>query len=57
MIFHCFIVKNAIKYKIYIGEVFCPNVNDKTDCDLYFEDEFEGYSYRYYKLVPGSRSD
>lgn len=27
---------------------------DRTDCDLYFEDSFDGYSYRYYKLVPGT---
>ncbi|KAL4512875.1 hypothetical protein ABPG72_017560 [Tetrahymena utriculariae] len=36
------------------GEVFCLNKYDRTDCDLYFEDEFDGYSYKYYKLVPGT---
>lgn len=41
-------------FKIFKGEVFCLNNYDRTDCDLYFEDKFEGYSYNYYKLIPGT---
>lgn len=40
--------------KAIYGEVYCLNNYDRTDCDLYFEDSFDGYSYRYYKLVPGT---
>ncbi|KAL4481724.1 hypothetical protein ABPG74_007813 [Tetrahymena malaccensis] len=51
-----FTLINSQNQPIY-GEVFCVNETDSTDCDLYFQDSFEGYSYNYYKLVPGSGSN
>ena len=36
-------------YFICLGEIFCV---ENTHCDLYFCDNFNGYSYQYYKIVP-----
>ncbi|EAS02490.2 glycoside hydrolase family 38 amine-terminal domain protein (macronuclear) [Tetrahymena thermophila SB210] len=33
------------------ADVICSNPQDDKDCDLYFLDKFEGYSFQYYKIV------
>ncbi|KAL4477151.1 hypothetical protein ABPG72_008885 [Tetrahymena utriculariae] len=33
------------------ADVICSNPEDDKDCDLYFVDKFEGYSFQYYKIV------
>ncbi|EAS02491.2 glycoside hydrolase family 38 amine-terminal domain protein (macronuclear) [Tetrahymena thermophila SB210] len=32
------------------ADVICSNPQDDNDCDLYFVDKFEGYSFQYYKI-------
>ncbi|KAL4461952.1 hypothetical protein ABPG74_000797 [Tetrahymena malaccensis] len=32
-------------------DVICSNPQDEKDCDLYFVDKFEGYSFQYYKIT------
>ncbi|EAS04708.3 glycoside hydrolase family 38 amine-terminal domain protein (macronuclear) [Tetrahymena thermophila SB210] len=32
-------------------DFICSNPENKTDCDLYFRDLFQGYSFQHYKIV------
>lgn len=33
-------------------DVFCVNITDIEDCDLYFESKLEAYSFSFFKIAP-----
>lgn len=35
-----------------VSDVFCPNITDSSDCDLYAYVSFDAFSVHYYKVVP-----
>ncbi|KAL4477150.1 hypothetical protein ABPG72_008884 [Tetrahymena utriculariae] len=39
------------KNQLLQADLICSNPNNKNDCDLYFKDLFEGYSFQYYKII------
>ncbi|EAS02485.2 glycoside hydrolase family 38 amine-terminal domain protein (macronuclear) [Tetrahymena thermophila SB210] len=39
------------KNQLLQADLICSHPQNQKDCDLYFKDQFEGYSFQYYKII------